>query len=206
MTERRISGSSRRTLYTITGEVGSESELTNARTDDSTVISGTGISLVESDVRRTRVRHAPGITIRKCQLESVDAAAADLVRSGWRDVSVSDSRFTGARLDGANLSLVVFDRCKMNLIQCQLSKLRNVRFDACDLSGAFFNDSDIAGTVFEGSDLTGADFSGANLQGCDFRRANVQDIRVGPEQLKGVIVTSDQALYLARLLGLEIRE
>lgn len=94
----------------------------------------------------------------------------------------------------------------MNLMQCQLSTLQGVRFEQCDLQGAYFNGSNLSGTRFAGSDLTGADFSGAVLTGCDFRRATIQDIRVAPEQLRGVIVTSDQALYLARLFGLDIQE
>lgn len=94
----------------------------------------------------------------------------------------------------------------MNLMQSQVSTLQEVRFEQCHLRGAYFNGCDMSGTVFEGSDLTGADFSGAVIVGCDFRRATIEDIRVAPEQMTGVIVTSDQALYLARLFGLDIQE
>ncbi|MCO5223794.1 MAG: pentapeptide repeat-containing protein [Thermomicrobiales bacterium] len=62
------------------------------------------------------------------------------------------------------------------------------------------------GTIFEGSNLTGADFSGADITGSDLRRAIIEDIHIASDQLRNVIVTSDQALYLTRLFGLDVRE
>ena len=147
-----------------------------------------------------------GMQIRQCQWKMVDAANADMERSGWRESEVVDSRFTGASINWAHVAKTGFIACKLNLLQCQMAKLQDVRFEQCDLRGAYFNNSAMPGTVFVGSDLTGADFSGATITGCDFRRANIEDIRVAPEQMAGLIVTSDQALYLTRLFGLDIQE
>jgi hypothetical protein len=46
---------------------------------------------------------------------------------------------------------------------------------------------------------------GASVSGVDFRNSDLDGIRIGPEQLRGVIVTPDQALYLAGAMGLDIR-
>ena len=61
-------------------------------------------------------------------------------------------------------------------------------------------------TIFDSCDLTEADFSQADITGSDLRRSRIEGIRIGPEQLRGVIVTHDQALYLAGLLGLVIQD
>jgi uncharacterized protein YjbI with pentapeptide repeats len=193
-------------LYTVSGEVGAESDLVDTSLGEDVVLAGAGISLAKSVLNRTAILHAEGLRLRACLLTTVDAASAPMERAGWRECEISESRFTGARLNEAHLDDVVFQACRMNLVQCQLSKLRRCRFDECDLRGAYFNGSDLSGTTFEGSDLTGADLSGAILAGCDFRRAIIEDVRVAPGQLDGVIVSSDQALYLARLFGLDIRE
>jgi uncharacterized protein YjbI with pentapeptide repeats len=206
MKQKRAAGLQRRTLYTVSGRVGPESDLVNAALVEDSVLAGTGISLVACEIRGGRILQAERLIMRGCHLEMVDAASARMERSGWRDSTTTGSRFTGASLNEANMDRVVFSDCRMNLMQCQSSKLRNVKFEACDLRGAYFNGSDLTGTGFEGSDLTGADFSGTTLARCDFRRAIIADIRVAPEQLMGVIVTSDQALYLARVFGLDIRE
>lgn len=193
-------------LYTFEGEVGSETELVSASLGDDTLIRGTSVSLDGCVLNRTTIRDAEGLSVRGCKLVTADAAGANLERSSWRESQIDDSRFTGAKMNEAYLDVVAFRACKMNLMQCQSSELRRTRFDQCDLRDAYFNGSILSGTSFEGSDLTGADFSGAVLKQCDFRRAVIENIRVAPEQLNGVIVTSDQALYLARLFGLDIRE
>ncbi len=193
-------------LYTHTDGVGDDSELNMASLGASVVIDGNSISLQQCTLNQTVVTSAIGIQVRQSKWKTVDAANADMERSGWRDSDIVGSRFTGARLNSAHIAKCTFADSRMNLMQCQMATLQDVRFEGCDLRGVYFNRSSMAGTVFEGSDLTGADFSCAVIAGCDFRRAIIEDIRVAPDQMTGVIVTSDQALYLARLFGLDIQE
>lgn len=193
-------------LYTTSDGVGDESEVSRTSLVEGSKIDGRSISLDRCMLNRTRIVQAPGIRVHLCHLETVDAANAVLDESGWRDIHISESRWTGARINFSYLSWTVFEDCQMNHCQLQECTLKDVRFENCDLRGAYFNGSKMAGTVFVGSNLAGVDFSRAELAKCDFRRANIDDIRIAPEQLQGVIVTPDQALYLARLLGLDVRE
>lgn len=194
------------TLYTVAGEVGVDTECEGCLLDAGVIINGSGIVLEGSLAKGSHFVSAPSIQVRKSRLETIDAANAIFDQSGWSGSEVVGSRFTGAQMNGCRLNQTVFTECRMNLMQCQESKLRDIRFEKCDLRGAYFNMSAMSGTVFAGSDLTGADFSGAEIRGCDFRRAIIEDIRVSPDQMHGVIVTADQALYLARLFGLDVRE
>lgn len=193
-------------LYTHDGVVGDESEYHLTQFEIGSEINGRAIVLEESTLNRTRILHAPALRIQKSVWEVVDAANANLGESGWRDAYIHESRLTGAQLNFAHMIRTVFDACQMNHCQLQECTLKESRFENCDLRGAYFNGSQMQGTVFEGSNLAGADFSRAVIAKCDFRRANIEDIRISPEQLRGVIVTPDQALYLARLLGLDVRE
>lgn len=193
-------------LYTFTGEVGDEVELTSAEIAAGSLIHGQSITVFGCHLDRVRIAEAPGLRMTESTLHISDAATAVLDESSWNDVVISESRWTGARMNHAYVTDVTFENCLMTSVQVQESRLRRVRFEECDLRGSYFNGSIMEGTVFEGSNLAGSDFSGAVISECDFRRANIEDIRVAPEQLSGVIVTADQALYLARLLGLEIRE
>jgi uncharacterized protein YjbI with pentapeptide repeats len=59
---------------------------------------------------------------------------------------------------------------------------------------------------FECCDLREVDLLGARFSGVDLRGSELDGIRVSADQLRGVIVTADQALYLARSLGLDIRD
>lgn len=206
MTSLRKTSTRNSLLYTHEGGVGDDAELTMSALGANVILEGSGIGLQQCTLSQSTVRSAIGIQVRQCHWKIVDAANADMERSSWRESEISESRFTGARLNSSHLAKCTFVGCRMNLLQCQLATLQDVRFEQCDLRGAYFNRSVLSGTVFEGSDLTGADFSGATITGCDFRRATIEEIRVAPEQMTGVIVTADQALYLARLFGLVIRE
>lgn len=195
-----------RTLYTHVGVVGDEDEIVGALISEENEINGHHIVLDGCRLERARVITAPYARILKSGLHIVDAANANLEQNGWKDVTVAGSRFTGARLNGSVLTGVKFTECRMNLMQIQNTKMKRVRFEQCDLRGAFFNGTSMPGTVFEGSNLTGADFSLADITGSDLRRAIIEDIRIAPDQLSKVIVSSDQAIYLARLFGLDVRE
>ena len=195
-----------RFLYTHEGSIGDESDIRQAEVGAASEINGRSISLDQCSLNRTRIVQAPGIRLTDCVLETVDAANAVLDESGWKDILVRESRWTGARANFAHMVDVVFQECQMSHSQLQESTLKDVRFEGCDLQGAYFNGAQMRGSVFQGSNLTGVDFTRADITECDFRRAIIEDIRVAPEQLSGVIVTQDQALYLTRLFGLEIRE
>ena len=195
-----------RTLYTINDEVGDESEISQTRLEVGSEISGRSIVLEKCELNRTRIIGAPGLRVAESRFDTVDAANAKFDESGWRDADVVESRWTGACMNFSHMARCGFVNCQMGHTQIQESTLKDVRFESCDLRNAYFNRSQMQGTVFGGSNLTGADFSGAEIRGCDFRRAIIEDIRIAPGQLVGVIVTPDQALYLARLLGLDVRE
>ena len=195
-----------RLLYTHSDEVGGETEFETTRFETGSLINGRSVVLEYCQLNRTKIIHAPAIRLTKCELETVDAANAVLDESGWNNVRVHESRWTGAQMNFAHMTDVMFDQCQMNHAQLQECTLKNTRFEHCDLRGAYFNGTKLQGTVFAGSNLNGADFSRADITKCDFRRASIEEIRIAPEQLQGVIVTQDQALYLARLLGLDVRE
>lgn len=203
---KRRSQLDRSLLYTHCEELGDEAELVLAMIGADSVITGRSISLDRCVLNRTRITYAPGMRVSKCEAETIDCANAEMEYAAWRDSSILDSRWTGARVNFSHLSKVTFSACQMSHVQFQESTLRHVGFDSCDLTGAYFNGAVMNGTVFAGSNLTGADFSRADISECDFRRANIENIRLAPDQLRGVIVTQDQAIYLARMLGLDIRE
>jgi uncharacterized protein YjbI with pentapeptide repeats len=148
---------------------------------------------------------ATGIVLKSVELDSCDLANAGMEDSSWSACTVHGTKLTGTRLNHAILSDVVFRECQADLMQIQEARLQRVVFEGGNLRQAYFNGCRLAGTVFDGCDLSGADFSRADLTGSDLRRSRIDGIKLAPDQLRGVIVTPDQALYLAGLLGLDIR-
>lgn len=60
--------------------------------------------------------------------------------------------------------------------------------------------------AFAGGSLAEAELGGMPLKGIDLRSADIRGIRLAGGELKGAIVSPVQAMELARLLGVEIRE
>jgi uncharacterized protein YjbI with pentapeptide repeats len=64
----------------------------------------------------------------------------------------------------------------------------------------------LAGAVFSECDLAEADLTGSTLKGVDFRGSNLAGIHVEERQLQGTIIDSLQAIQVALLLGINVRE
>jgi len=161
-------------------------------------------SIVEGVVFRDM--DATSLIVRSTAFLRTDLSLGTLAGASFTRCVFDGSKLTGTRLNRAVLKDVTLTECRSDFAQFQYARMQDVRFERCDLKQAYFNNARMKNTVFDACDLSGADFSQANIAGSDLRRSRIEGIRVAPEQLKGVIVTHDQALYLAGLLGLVIRD
>jgi len=172
----------------LTGRVAADVQISGA-----TIINGTATGAGFEGLRLTDVRFA-----------DADWSNTNLFRTGWTRVSATGSKFVGSRLNEASLRDISFEDCIGDLLQAQMTTFERVRFVRCRLQGAMFNQSDLSHTVFDGCDLREADFTQTVLSGADVRKSELEGIRLGPDQLPDLIVTPDQALYLAGAIGLRI--
>lgn len=136
---------------------------------------------------------------------------SDFSMAAWREpkltrVTLKDCRLTGARLEGADLDQVTFVGCQLDYASFSGARLRRVRFERCKLHETDFGGAKLGGTVFDGCDIVGADFVGASLEGADIRTSTVRDVRLTAREVKGLVVTRDQAAALAALFGLVVRD
>lgn len=124
-------------------------------------------------------------------LQKVQIKNCKLAGTGFADASLADTAFTlcvgdGVVLAGAMCRHVAFTQCRMQM--AAISDLRprsTFAFTECDLRQA-----DFSHTMLKGQDLTTNDIDGAAFTG---------------EELRGAVVTAQQACELARLLGVIIK-
>jgi uncharacterized protein YjbI with pentapeptide repeats len=152
-----------------------------------------------------------GADLEHMTLTHVDAAGTDFSNAQLHDsrfarVALRACRLTGTRLNQATLQEVVLAECTGELMQLQSTKCKRVVFSGCRLRGALLGNVTFEDVRFEGCDLREVDLLGARFSRVDLRGSELDGIRVSADQLRGVIVTADQALYLARSLGLDIRD
>lgn len=171
-----------------------------------------------------------GQTIRQLDtqrsvIEGISFAGASLNSVRLRDVRFVRCDFSNAVMRGLEAIRVEFVDCRligMKAIEC---RMEDVLLERCDSRYAQFNDgtarrSEFIDTQLQEadfravnmehsrwvrSDLSRADLRDAKLMSADLRGAKIEGIVVFAPDVSGAIVSPDQAMGLAQLLGLVIR-
>jgi uncharacterized protein YjbI with pentapeptide repeats len=144
----------------------------------------------------------------------VDAVATDLdwanersPRLSLQRVELRRCRLTGAELGEATLRDVVFDECRIDLVNLRHAKLERVVFRDCRMTECDFYETSLKDALFERCELREATFSGCTLQRVELRGCDLAGVR-GADALRGarmpwVDVVENAALF-ATAVGIEI--
>jgi uncharacterized protein YjbI with pentapeptide repeats len=148
--------------------------------------------------------------LRSLRLVDVRFEACDLSESEWERISSSRIELLGCRLIGLQASDgrvedAFIKGCNAAHAQFWSTLFKRVRFESCNLSEANFEGADLAGVIFDKCDLRGAKMADAKLAGADLRSSNIEGARAGIKELQGAIVNREQAISIARMLGVDVR-
>lgn len=190
------------------GEMAESGSIESARLDHGDLIGrilpGFRVSGSRLDTVRLTSAEIEGAQFTDVIMTGSDLSNAGMHRTHWTRVECKDSKLVGVRANESSWRDVLVEDCVADALQLQQSRCQRVRFSRSRLRGALFNGTDLTGAVFDGCDLREADFSSAVLSGADLRRSNIEHIRIGPEQLQGVTLTQDRALYVIGILGVTV--
>jgi uncharacterized protein YjbI with pentapeptide repeats len=148
----------------------------------------------------------PSARMADCRLETSDLSGVDWEKARFRRVEFMGCRIIGAQFPEAVFEDVLFQECNLERAIITSAKFRSVKFLNCSLREASCEYSDVSGVVLEDCDLTHADLRRARMLGADLRGSKIDGVQAGPEEFSGAIVDSAQALQIAGLLKLVIRE
>jgi uncharacterized protein YjbI with pentapeptide repeats len=148
--------------------------------------------------------------LRGLRLADVRFEACDLADSSWERLSASRVELIGCRLIGlqatdGRVEDLLIKGCNAVHAQFWSTVFKRVRFESCNLSETNFQSADLTGVVFDKCDLRGAKMADAKLAGADLRSSNIDAARVGIKELQGAIVNIEQAVSIARALGVDVR-
>ena len=170
-------------------------------------------------------RKLPGFSVKSSIFEGVSFARCAMPSPRFRDVRFVKCDLSNATLRGFEATRVEFVDCRLTgmvAIECRWQdvlvencdgryaqfhdgRIHTGEFKGSNFAEADFRNTDLDATIFIQAALTRADFSRSKLRGADFRGADIDGIIVGPEEVRGAIVSPTQAMDLARLLGLIIK-
>ncbi len=139
-------------------------------------------------------------SLRDVLMRDVRLVATGLGESRWAGVTVAESVAAGAELFGAELHRVTFRGCKLDSVNFRGASLTEVTFAGCELRDVDFAGATLARAAFPGSRLARTDFTGVTMQATDLRGAEL-GIIIGPDSLRGAIVSTGQLVYLAPVLA-----
>jgi uncharacterized protein YjbI with pentapeptide repeats len=162
-----------------------------------------GVRLVGGTLGASKLTHLSWLDVacERCDLSMIVWPSAKLTR-----VEVRGSRMTGAKLVEGSFESVRFVDCHLDYALFSDTRFRQVTFESCRLEEADFRGADLAGTTFVDCELRGADFARAKLQGADVSSSRCHDIRIAPSDVRGLAVSREQAVALAKLFGLVVRD
>jgi len=148
--------------------------------------------------------------LRGLRLEDVRFEACDLADSSWELLSASRVELLGCRLIGlqatdGRVEDMLIKGCNAVHAQFWSTVFKRVRFESCNLSETNFQSADLTGVIFDRCDLRGAKMADAKLVGADLRSSQLDRARIGIKELQGAIVSIEQAVDIARKLGVDER-
>lgn len=128
------------------------------------------------------------VWLNRVDMRDCSASGMSFLRARLAQFGAFSTDFSYANLSETFIDHVAFRSCKLREAALQRAKLKHVRWEECDLTRL-----DVFGTPLAGIDVSSCAFAAPVLSG-DYR------------ELRGAVVSEDQALDLAQLLGVRIAE
>lgn len=152
----------------------------------------TGATFTGGSLRRSRFIDA--------WVKDVRITLTDLAETQWTDSTFTGGVLAGVQAFGARMDRVVFAGCKFDSVNLRNARLTGVTFTDCLLRDVDFAGCKLRQTAFTGCRLSGADFSRTTLDRVDLRGSELGLI-VGPQPLRGAIISSGQLAAIAPVLA-----
>ena len=164
------------------------------------------IALAGTPFRYADLSHA---TFHQCDLTN-----SDLSQSNWYDVTISATKAVGLNARGVSNARHINDNTTLHASLISDTQLSFADLSHSDLKASHFDhtrclevnwtEADLEGSTLSDCDLGGGIFDRAVMTHCDLRGSLFNSINPTLIGLDGVTLTSDQLLYLAIPLGIQV--
>jgi uncharacterized protein YjbI with pentapeptide repeats len=152
----------------------------------------TGVTMEGGDLRRARLSDV--------WLQDTQFVTTGLAETSWLDATLAGVQMAGSEAFGAQLRRVTFRGSKLDSVNFRDAELTDVVFDGCLLRAPDFGGATLTRVTFTDCRLDQADLTRARLDQVDLRGAELGLI-IGPDSLRGAIVTSAQLYQLAPVIA-----
>ncbi len=145
--------------------------------------------------------------VRDALFSNCDFSAAQCSEISLQRVCFKGGRMTGWDCNKGHFKDVIFENCKLDMINFRFTKLTRIRFISCMMADADFLGSELSEVNFENCLLERTDFSNCKLKGVDLRTSQLIGLK-GWQYLKGATIDNVQLMsaapYLANEIGISV--
>jgi uncharacterized protein YjbI with pentapeptide repeats len=170
-------------------------------------------------------KNAKNVQFSEVYLKGVNFEELHLPFSSWGDVIFEKCDLSNVKFNGARFNRVEFRECKLvgtdfdeavmrdvHFIECpapyslfNLMELRDVRFEECLLKEANFIGTTLDNVFFGKSIIQEVQFSDTSLKNIDLSQCQFDFIHVKEDDLRGAIISPEQAVSLIEVFGLIVK-
>lgn len=145
-------------------------------------------------------------TLIDCVFDHCDLSNVDLNSSCFRRVEFRHCNLVGIDSSVCVMEDVLFYRCNARLSNLSNSQIKNCEWKENRMDECSMNDCRIKGLTVDNCVFTGAEFLHTSLNKIDFSTSVIEGIALSGPELKGIIVSPYQAVDLAKILGIVVKE
>ena len=145
-------------------------------------------------------------TLIDCVFDHCDLSNVDLTSSCLRRVEFRQCNLVGLDASVCVNEDVLLYRCNARLSNLSGSQIKNCEWKENRMDESSINDCRIKGLDVDQCVLTGAEFLHTPLNKVDVSTSVIDGIALSGTELKGIIVSPYQAVALAKILGIVVKE
>jgi uncharacterized protein YjbI with pentapeptide repeats len=150
--------------------------------------------------------HWPGVKLTDTVFEQCDLSNIDFSQCNMDRVKLINCKLVGINMAESSLRNIVIDNCNatyavLRYLKCKRGSFRNTSFVEADIYSATLTD-----LSFTCCNLDRVQFSGTNLAGIDLSTCQFYQLALTPDDLRGCIIDAAQAIALANIFGVVIKE
>lgn len=149
--------------------------------------------------------HFPHIDMLDCVFDHCDFSNIDCSEGSIHRCQFEQCRMTGSDFSDCVIHNTSFIKNIGKYINFSFSKFKQVMMLDDDFNSGGFNGCEFKKTAFENCNLNKCEFINAALSGVNWMTCTIEEIMITIDNVKGLTVSSDQAVDIARLFGLTIK-
>jgi uncharacterized protein YjbI with pentapeptide repeats len=148
--------------------------------------------------------------IKRFEINNARFEHCDFSNAVFSEAVVHRAEFINCKMLGTNFTESVFRNayfkdCKCDYAFFSFANFKQAKFENCNMFQSDFQRAVFTKFAFSKCNLAASQFSGASFRGLDISDCGIEGIIAGPLDLKGAIISAEQAVLLAGTFGLEVK-